>query len=149
MAAMEAYGPGKCPRFDEVDEADALACDEHEDCKEVTWTEFITLLGELYKVSCDLTRYIDNINAGSWLNGLDEMRQLLTTDEMPWKDDCRYCWITEFLFDAAGMPWITSVYFLKKMDIYARAMKCFESEGIDVEKRERWIKKFCDRIVSE
>ena len=102
-----------------------------------------------FEVSCNLNFHVDNINADSRLDGLDEMRRILNTDGKAWKDDCRYCWITEFLFDAAGMPWITSVYFLRKMDIYSRAMKCFESEGVDVQKRDRWIKKFCEGIVSE
>jgi hypothetical protein len=126
------------------DEADPVACDDHKDCKNVTWTEFITLLQQVYQVSRKLSNYVDNINCWGWVDGLDEMLRLLSMDGVAWKDECRYCWIEYFLFDAGGLPWITGVYFLKRMDVYARTMKVYESEGIDVAKKERWIKNLYD-----
>lgn len=131
---MHAHGKSSSNLSDEI-----LVCDTHRDCLPVERSDFVHLLEYLLQNARKFECIIEEHTMGIWYLGQGKAKACL--DEGLWEvDQCRFCWIEDFLKTEVFLPWIVCLKFCGRITEYRRSLKCLESQGHDpIDDLDEWV----------
>ena len=81
--------------------------------------------------------FVEDLIRMRWWEGKIIIRETLLSD-MWAVDECRYCFIAEFLRSNAYLPWVLGLKCLGRSKVYKRTLAYLESYGYDVVELDSW-----------
>ena len=99
--------------------------------------EFQALLEAVQLAAWRFDRKIENVIKLTWWDGRVLVKT--TLDSELWAaDECRYCYIGEFLKTEAYLPWLVTLKYLGYEQPYKYTLKYLETYGDEVEALNIW-----------
>ena len=118
--------------------SDDLVCDTHGGCLSVEREDFVHLLKYVLQNARKFDGIIEEYYREMWYLGQGKAKICL--DEGLWGvDQCRFCWIEDFLKTDVFLPWIVCLKLDGKFNQYRRSLKCLESQGHDAMDLDEWV----------
>ena len=113
-------------------------CSEHVNCRFVGKDEFKQMLKRVFECSQRYTDYMDNVIFFQWVEGRVIIKKMMSSSLWD-EDECRYCFIEEFLSQSGRHAWLLSLKAMGEKNAFDRSIQFLKSTHIEVENIYEWI----------
>src|SRR5579862_1641218 len=119
-------------------------CEIHDCCEHVGLEEFSELLRQVQDLAGEVVPVLDDESFIQWVYSEDEIEKVLEAGPLNWTENCRYCWLANFLRGHASHVWLVCLKLLGKVREFKRSIGSMKADGDETSLYEKWIDDVCE-----